>query len=181
MSRYLVVAHQTADSPTLLLKLLELAAADPEAEFQVLAPVRPVGISLALGGENRTPFQIAWWRARRTRRRLEDAGLVVVGARPGLRDPWLDPLERIEHELRYHGPYGGVVISTLPNPLSEWLRRDVPHRLARRHPALNVMHVTAPDWFHLELEAAGAAGPGTAPPSPTPPATSRGPSAQSGA
>jgi hypothetical protein len=156
VSRYLVVAHQTADSPHLLNKLLELAKSDPRAEFQVLAPIRPVSLSLMLGGEQRTPWEIAWWRARRTERRLADAGLRVIGARPGLRDAWLDPVERIEHELRYHGPYTGVIVSTLPRALSEWLRRDVPHRLARRHPELTVWHVTAPDWFHREPGGAGA-------------------------
>lgn len=154
VARYLVVAHQTADSPTLLVKLLELAGADPDAEFQILAPVRPVGLMLLAAGEQRTPLQIAWQRARRTQERLAEAGLNVIGARPGLKDPWLDPVDRIEHELRYHGPYHAVVISTLPHPFSSWLRRDVPHRLARRHPELRVEHVLAPDWFHLEPEPA---------------------------
>ena len=150
VSRYLVVAHQTADSPTLLTRLKGLAEKDPEAEFQVLSPVRPLSLALLISGETRTPWQIAWWRARRTERRLNAAGLNVVGARPGLRDPWLDPVERIEHELRFHGPYRAVVISTFASPWSEWLRRGVPHRLARRHRDVQVVHVTAPDWFYRE-------------------------------
>lgn len=154
MARYLVVAHQTADSPTLLRKLQELADEDPAAEFQILAPVRPLGLMLLAGGERRTPLEIAWWRARRTKERLAAADLNVIGARPGLRDSWLDPVELVEHELKFHGPYQAVVVSTLPHHLSEWLRRDVPHRLARRHPELRVVHVTAPDWFHLEAETA---------------------------
>ncbi len=163
MPRYLVVAHQTADSPTLLAKLHEMAAADPEAEFQVLAPVRSRSLSQELAGERRSPWEIAWWRAERTRQRLRAAGLKVIGARPGVRDPWLDPADRIDHELRYGGPYSAVVISTLPRPFSEWLRRDVPHRVARRHPEVRVLHVTAPDPFHLELDSAERGR--TAPPS----------------
>lgn len=156
MSRYLVVAHQTADSPTLLTKLEELANQDPEAEFQVLAPVRPLGLRQLIEGERRTPWHIALWRARRTHERLSAAGLRVAGARPGLRDPWLDPVDRIEHELRLNGPYAAVVISTLPRPFSNWLRRDVPHRLRRRHPEVRVLHVTAPDWFYRELDSHAA-------------------------
>lgn len=158
VSRYLVVAHQTADSPTLLERVQELARADPEAEFVALAPVRALSWSQLAGGETRRPLQIAIWRAQRTKERLRSAGINAVAARPGLRDPWLDPLEVIEHEIRLHGPYRGVVISTLPHPFSRWLRRDVPHRLARRWPDVQVLNVVAPSWIYQALDGQALAG-----------------------
>ena len=42
MTRYLVVAHQTATSPELLRRATELAREDPEATFSILVPATPV-------------------------------------------------------------------------------------------------------------------------------------------
>src|SRR5438445_1448635 len=42
MSKYLVVAHQTATSPVLLDKLREIAAEDETATFTLLVPATPV-------------------------------------------------------------------------------------------------------------------------------------------
>lgn len=158
VSRYLVVAHQTADSPTLPELVKDLARNDPAAEFVTMAPVRPLSWSQLAAGETRRPLQIALWRAHRTQDRLRAAGINAVAARPGLRDPWLDPLDVIEHELRLHGPYRGVVISTLPHPFSRWLRRDVPHRLARRWPDIQVLHVVTPSRFYQALDSQALAG-----------------------
>lgn len=42
MTRYLVVAHQTATSPELLQRVTGLAANDPKATFTILVPGTPV-------------------------------------------------------------------------------------------------------------------------------------------
>jgi hypothetical protein len=69
MARYLVVAHQTGDSPTLVGTVRELAKADPRAEFVVLTPRRPITMTMVLGGETRSATQIAISRAKRTTQR----------------------------------------------------------------------------------------------------------------
>lgn len=143
MSRYLVVAHQTGDSPMLLEKVRRLARADPAAEFVVLTPRRPVAITTVLAGETRTATQIAVWRARRTARRLEAAGAKVVSWRLGA----FDPVQAIEEEVSY-GEFKGVIISTLRPGLSSWLHLDLPSKVKTRWPALDVIHAIAPATFH---------------------------------
>jgi hypothetical protein len=60
MTKYLVVAHQTASSPELLDKLKELAREDAEAEFVLLVPATPVRHLLAsVEGEARAAAQSA--------------------------------------------------------------------------------------------------------------------------
>jgi hypothetical protein len=139
MRRYLVVAHQTGDSPTLLTTVRSLAEADPAAEFVVLTPRRPITMTMVLGGESRSATQVALWRSRRTANRLRSAGAIVAATRLG----GFDPMLAIEDELR-SAPYDGVIISTLPHGLSAWLRLDLPARLKHRHPELDVIHVTTP-------------------------------------
>lgn len=39
--------------------------------------------------------------------------------------------------------YDGVIVSTLPPGVSRWLRQDLPHRIARALPGIEVVHVTA--------------------------------------
>jgi hypothetical protein len=138
----LVVAHQTGDSPMLLDKARRLARADSGAEFVVLTPRRPVAITTVLAGETRTATQIAVWRARRTARRLEAAGVKVVSWRLGA----FDPLQAIEEELSY-GEFKAVIISTLRPGLSSWLHLDLPSKIKARWPTLDVIHAVAPSDF----------------------------------
>jgi hypothetical protein len=145
MSRYLVVAHQTGDSPMLLEKVRELADADSRAEFVVLTPRRPVTMTMMVGGETRTASQIAIWRSRRTVRRLKAAGVTVVASRLGT----YDPLQAIEEEIRFDH-FAGVIISTLRHGLSSWLHLDLPARVKGRWPNLDVIHVITPSPFYLE-------------------------------
>ena len=145
MGRYLVVAHQTADSPTLIKKVRELLAGDPEAEFVVLTPRRPITMTMALGGEKRSATQVAIWRARRTAQRLRTAGATVVSARLGS----FDPLQAIDDELLF-GEFSGVIISTLPHGLSAWLHIDLPAKVKHRWPGLDVIQVTTPSVFYQE-------------------------------
>ena len=42
MARYLVVAHQTSESPEFIEALEELATTDPDAEFVLVIPATPV-------------------------------------------------------------------------------------------------------------------------------------------
>lgn len=60
-----------------------------------------------------------------------------------------DPLQAIEDELTSepHG-YRGIIISTLPHPISHWLHLDLPAEVGRRHRDLEVRHVVAPGGLY---------------------------------
>jgi len=137
--RYLVVAHRTADSAELMDRLLALAAADPPAEFVLLVPATPASyLDEVAEGRVRPASVIAAERASRIRERMLERGLNLASARVGA---W-DPMQAIDDELRGE-TYSAIVISTLPPGISAWLRRDVPARLARRYPQLEIVHVVA--------------------------------------
>lgn len=139
MARYLLVAHQTADSPELEAKVLGLARDDPKAEFVLVVPATQIGYLLELEeGASGSPLTQARLRAQRARDSLAHAGVPLAATRIG----HYDPLTAIEEELR-SGSYKAVVICTLPHGLSRWLRMDLPAQVSRRYPKLKVMHVMA--------------------------------------
>jgi hypothetical protein len=147
-ARYLLVAHQTADSPELRAKVVDIVREDPDAEFVLLVPATPLGYltELELGGERRSALLVARERAQRARDLLLRAGARVAATRIGSHDP----IRAVEDELRYER-YQAVVISTLPAGLSRWLRLNLPTRVARRFPEVNVLHVVAqPAWARRE-------------------------------
>jgi hypothetical protein len=137
--RYLVVAHRTGDSAELMDRLLALAAADPAAEFVLLVPATPPSyLDEVAEGRVRPASVIAAERASRIRERMLERGLKLASARVGA---W-DPMQAIEGELHAE-TYSAIVISTLPPGISRWLRMDVPARLARTYPQLEIVHVVA--------------------------------------
>jgi hypothetical protein len=138
MARYLLVAHQTADSAELRAEVADLVHEDKAAEFVLLVPATPVSLLNAVGGEGRTAVQIARSRGARARALLEQTGARVTAVRIGS----YDPMTAVEEEVR-GGGYACVVVSTLPPGLSRWLRLDLPRKLARRFPQLRIVHVTA--------------------------------------
>ena len=138
MARYLLVAHQTAESQELREQVTALVQEDRAAEFVLLVPATPVGLLPAVGGEGRTAVQVARWRGTRARALLEEVGARVSAVRIGS----YDPLVAVEEELRA-GDYSVVVISTLPRGLSRWMRLDLPRKVARRFPSVKMVHVTA--------------------------------------
>jgi steroid delta-isomerase-like uncharacterized protein len=135
MSKYLIVAHQTASSPELQHKVSALIAQDSAAEFAVLVPELP-GVSLTWEGET---VDVAQQRAEAAKAVLEEkvgarVFRTVVGA--------ADPLQAIAEELRAYSGYDTLVISTLPPGISRWLKLDLVHRAARKF-GLPVLHVVA--------------------------------------
>ena len=137
MSRYLVVAHQTATSPELLDRMSQVAANDPDAVFTLLVPATPVPHLLVwYEGETR---DIARQKAEEAKALFEKNGLNV--ARAGIGDS--SPLLAIEDELRARpDEYDTIVLSTLPPGISRWLRLDV-HSQAEGRFNLPVVHVVA--------------------------------------
>jgi len=136
MAKYLLVAHQTAQTPELLEAAKNLAAADAQAEFSVLVPATPVG-NLLVWEEGET-MDVARSTAQSAADSLKRHGINIVGVKVGDADPVL-AVDDVLRDQRYDT----IVLSTLPIGISRWLKMDVVSRLRRQHPALRVLHVIA--------------------------------------
>ncbi|HYW23503.1 MAG TPA: hypothetical protein VE953_05025 [Terriglobales bacterium] len=135
MARYLLVAHQTAQSAELRAAAAGLAQQDPAAEFVLIVPATPV-VNLLVWERGET-HDVALRHADAARERLEADGLRVVDARPADQDP----VAAIEDELHAGGRFAAIVVSTLPAGRSRWLRMDVISRVRRSCPRHRVIHV----------------------------------------
>lgn len=134
MRRYLVVAHQTLSSPELLEVMRARAVEEPTA-FHLLVPIHhgEVGLTWTMGHDRAVAL-----------RRLDDAlsrfgadDLTVTGEIGGD-----SPVDAVSDVLARDDPatYSGIIVSTLPRPVSKWLKVDVPSRI-QRHTSLPVEHV----------------------------------------
>lgn len=139
MPRYLVVAHQTINSPELIFKLTELARIDPESEFTLLVPATRVEHLVDWSGGDNDSDAIAVRAALSARERLELEGINVVRTIVGVESPLL----AVDDEMRSHpGGYDVIVVSTFELGISRWLGLDLPHRLEKKYPH-PVIHVVA--------------------------------------
>lgn len=137
MTKYLIVAHQTAESDELRAQVRELAAEHADAEFTLLVPATPAAkLFVWEEGEN---THIAERRAESARRRLSADGIKVVAALIG--DP--DPHCAVADELLREPRYTSLVVGTLPAHLSHWLRLDFISWLRRHAGEREVIHVVA--------------------------------------
>lgn len=135
MARYLLVAHQTAQSDELRAAAAGLARDDPAAEFVLIVPATPV-VNLLVWERGET-HDVAQRHADAARERLESDGLRIVDARPSD----ADPVAAIDDELHAGGRFAAIVVSTLPPGRSRWLRMDVISRVRRSCPRHRVIHV----------------------------------------
>jgi hypothetical protein len=109
--RTLIVANLTASTPFLLQEVSRLAAERP-TKFSLLVP-------------NVDAAKAADWSLETAEKLLSRAaGSPVKGSLGGQ-----DPLESIREAIA-GGDYDDVLISTLPKPRSEWLRKDLPTRVS---------------------------------------------------
>lgn len=137
MTQYLVVAHQTADSPDLLRRLCEISDADSTAGFTLLVPATPV-VHFLTWEEGETQA-IARKKAEEARELFDAHGLEITHAKVGDASPIL----AIADELRAHpGEYDQIVLSTFPPGLSRWLHFDIFNQAERKFD-LPVIHVVA--------------------------------------
>jgi hypothetical protein len=102
--RILIVANRTAATP-LLMDAVQKRAAEGPSTFALLIPNEP-----RKGGADWT---------------LDTAGGPVEGI-VGHEDPF----EAVRSALQDPG-FDEVIVSTLPKRVSEWLRRDLPHRIEK--------------------------------------------------
>jgi hypothetical protein len=85
-----------------------------------------------------TEQEAAEHREAEGREAFNQAGLNLVGTRIGAESPD----DAIDQELRADPSYAGLVISTLPQEHSRWLRLDLPQVMTQKH-HLPVHHVEA--------------------------------------
>ena len=135
-TRVLVVANQTAESEELL-EALRARAAEGPAEFTVLIPATPHGVSWAANMFADKGQAEAEDHREGMAERLRRSGLDVTEAKIG--DP--DPLAAVQDEVNFND-YDEVIVSTLPLKLSKWLKIDLPHKVGHAT-GLPVRHVTA--------------------------------------
>ena len=122
--RTLIVANLTASTPFLLQEVSRLAAERP-TKFSLLVP-------------NLDPAKAADWSLETAEKLLSRAAESPVKGSLGGQDP----LESIR-EAMAGGDYDDVLISTLPKPRSEWLRKDLPTRVSEL--GISVSVITPPE------------------------------------
>jgi hypothetical protein len=140
MTKYLVVAHQTATHPRLLDKLRELHQNDPEAEFTLLVPATLIHHLIFWKGGHEEATTVASQLADKAKEVYAEESLPVTETRVGSDNP----LEAIDTELSEHPDYAGIVISTLSQEHSRWLLMDITKHVEDRYTGLPVYHVIGP-------------------------------------
>jgi hypothetical protein len=122
-SQILIVAHQTASSPTLLAAVRDRAATD-SCRFTFLVPASPRGLHRVVDPEDHgRPEALRAIDAARPA--LEAAAGSLIPARVGSHDP----LAAIQDAINL-GNFDAVIISTLPARVSRWLRLDLPRKIS---------------------------------------------------
>ena len=110
--RILIVANRTAATP-LLVEAVRTRAAEGPSTFALLIPNEP-----KKGGAD--------WTLDTAIPLLERAAGAPVEGIVGEEDPF----EAVRSALQDPG-FDEVIVSTLPKRVSEWLRRDLPHRIEK--------------------------------------------------
>jgi hypothetical protein len=124
MSNYLIVAHQTANSPEVIELLQAIGEQEPDARFVLLVPATPVQ-------ELRRPVQDdsrsnAERVATRALYALHESGVRLDRVSVGDASPLL----AIQQELATHPDYyREIVLCTLPVDFSRWLDLDIPEKV----------------------------------------------------
>jgi hypothetical protein len=134
MPRYLVVAHQTADSPELVGAIEALVNEDPESEFCLVVPVTYAG------------HLVTWTKgeAEAAAARQAAAAKEVLGRVGRVMDAAIgnpSPFEAAKDAMLRRS-FDAVVVSTFPPKASRWLRADVVSRLERATD-VPIIHVVA--------------------------------------
>lgn len=135
MSRYLIVAHQTATSPELRREITRILEVDPAAEFGVIVPAGDYSARLLVNED--AARVAALKRADDARAMLGTCGAAVWRTDAGCANAF----DALSDELRDHPGYDEIVLSTLQPGVSRWIRQDLPHKAQRF--GLPVRHVVS--------------------------------------
>jgi hypothetical protein len=135
MARYLIVAHQTAESAELRTALRDITEQDPEATFTLVIPATPVTHLIGwTGGESAAVARDAGERARA---RWEADGVMVEDVVVGDANPVYAVADLFNQDR-----WDQVIVSTLAAGVSRWLNLDVVSRIGREVD-VPVTHVAA--------------------------------------
>ena len=133
MSRYLIIAHQTAESPELLQAVRAIVTRDPQARFVLLVPATRVEhLGVWTDGKAEEAAQASGESARGL---WEAEGITLEDVRVGD----ASPVYAVQDCLA-EGDFDQVVVSTLPIGVSRWVKLDVVSQL-RRSIDVPVTHV----------------------------------------
>jgi hypothetical protein len=138
VTRFLVVAHQTADSPELSAVLRQAVDRDPTATFVLLVPATPV--QHIRGWTEGEAAAVALEAGERARQLLESQGVKLEAVRVGDQDP----VEAAADEWNEHPDYERLILSTFAKGTSRWLRGKADSRLRKRLP-IPITHVVSVD------------------------------------
>jgi hypothetical protein len=133
----LVVASVTADSPQLVEALRERARQRGPMRTTLLLPCTGPGLHSREQAQQRLDEALEVWR---------EQGLTDVHGVVGDQQPIVAVLEAWDPLL-----FDEIVVSTLPGHASDWLRWDVPHRIARATDA-QVTHIVSSPPANLTTE-----------------------------
>src|SRR5690349_3050339 len=123
MSKVLVVANKTAATPALIEAVRERAARGP-ATFTLLVPNTAHGLHRLVDPEDQSDSE-AQTTIELAVPLLEKAAGSSVESMIG--DP--EPLAAIQDAINIHG-FDELIISTLPQRVSKWLKLDLPSKAA---------------------------------------------------
>jgi hypothetical protein len=143
--KVLIVAHRTAVAPGLI-EEVRREAAEGDAAFTLVVP-RPPADAAPDSHEAEETLELALPA-------LEEAAGGHVDGMVGDSDPFVAVREVIRQE-----DFDAVIVSTLPQRISRWLRRDLPTRVEQL--GLPVRTVTAPGPERMVLPYAPPHGYGT--------------------
>jgi hypothetical protein len=136
MRRVLIVANQTLGGTELQREIADRTASGP-CEFWVLVPATPMSdqiVPTGLAPEDGTA--VAEARLEKELIRLSELGVTAAGE---IGDP--DPIEAIQQTMATR-EFDEIILATLPQGVSRWLRQDLVHRVQRKFPH-EVTHVVS--------------------------------------
>ena len=133
MGRYLIVANQTLAAEQLTEKVHQLRA-DGECNFHIVVPATHAK-DHAFHTEGHD-HALAEKRLEAALERFRAIGCEADGE-VGDTSPFL----AVRDCLLADGTYDGIIVSTLPQGVSKWLKQDLPRRLERTF-GLPIIHLT---------------------------------------